>query len=282
MAKAPAQSTEVAVVKTGELEDKKAQNAVLASQFDEYSGLGLENITSNDIAIPYFRILGPLSPQVNKRDGKYIQGAEPGMFFNSATSEIYEGEKGIYVIPCYYQRKFVEWTPRDKGGGRVAIYDIDNPIQQRTTKNEKGTDILPNGNELADTAEFYVILLTDEGPSFALISMTSTQLKKSRKWNTIIKNQRYQNNLGLFKPMPMMSVVYHLRTVEERNDKGTWFGYEMAKDRFLNLEDDEDHALFQMGVAFHDSVSKGAVKVVTDEEGAGATAPGMPDDNIPF
>jgi hypothetical protein len=44
----------------------------------------------SDLALPFIRILGQLSPQVNKRDAKYVQGAEAGMIYNSVTNQLYD------------------------------------------------------------------------------------------------------------------------------------------------------------------------------------------------
>ena len=37
---------------------------------------GAQNISQEDLALPFLKILGQLSPEVNKRDGKYVEGAE--------------------------------------------------------------------------------------------------------------------------------------------------------------------------------------------------------------
>ena len=83
---------------------KKAQAGALAiSNLEADSGKGLGNIGQEDLALPFLKIMGQLSPEVNKKDGKYVKGAEPGMIFNSVTSELFDGEKGINVVPCYYK-----------------------------------------------------------------------------------------------------------------------------------------------------------------------------------
>ena len=41
---------------------------------------GAQNISQEDLALPFLKILGQLSPEVNKRDGKYVEGAEPGKY----------------------------------------------------------------------------------------------------------------------------------------------------------------------------------------------------------
>ena len=63
---------------------------------------GFDNMTQEDLALPFVRILGQLSPQVTAGDAKYIEAAKPGMIYNTVTSELYDGKIGIMVIPCYY------------------------------------------------------------------------------------------------------------------------------------------------------------------------------------
>jgi len=49
---------------------------------------GFENMTQEDMALPFIRILGQLSPQVTDGDSKYVEGAKPGMIYNTVTSEV--------------------------------------------------------------------------------------------------------------------------------------------------------------------------------------------------
>ena len=107
-------------------------------------GTGLEDASAEDYAIPFLRILQGGSPQVKKSEGKYIQGSEEGDIFNTVSSEIVKSDKGIIVVPCYYQKKYIEWISRDtKGGGFVAAHDS-REILNQTTRNEKGAFIFFN------------------------------------------------------------------------------------------------------------------------------------------
>ena len=90
---------------------KKKANAVAAVNFEDDAGQGL-NMTQEDLALPFLKVLGQLSPECNKRDAKYVEGAEPGMIINTVTNEIYNGEKGIDVIPVHYKRQYIEWQDR--------------------------------------------------------------------------------------------------------------------------------------------------------------------------
>ena len=72
--------------------------------FGDDAAKGFENMTQDDMALPFVRILGQLSPQVTDGDAKYIEGAKPGNIYNTVTSELYDGKKGIKIIPCYYKK----------------------------------------------------------------------------------------------------------------------------------------------------------------------------------
>ena len=79
----------------------KAKTNGSVSLFGDDLSKGFENMTQEDMALPFVRILGQLSPQVTEGDAKYISGAKPGMIYNTVTSECFDGKKGMKVIPCY-------------------------------------------------------------------------------------------------------------------------------------------------------------------------------------
>lgn len=258
----------------------KAQSTAVAvaEEFEQFAGFGMDQVRPEDMSIPFLRILAQLSPQVNKRDGAYVEGAEAGMIYNTVANEAYDGDKGILVIPCYYNRRYVEWKPREKGGGYVASYDVDDKIVHTTFRDDRGNDVLPNGNLLTNTAQFFVLLMDDEGmPQRCLVTMTSTQLKKARKWVTQMQSRTAMGRNGMF-VLPMMSQVYRLRTVEERNDKGSWFGWEISHERPLDLTTEK--AIFDLGVSFSTSVRSGEVKVKEDH-GEGPSSR-VSDEDVPF
>jgi len=251
----------------------------LAGEFEDFAGLGMDQVSTDDMSIPFLRVLAQLSPQVNKRDGAYVQGAEAGMIYDTVANEVFDGEQGVLVVPCYYSRRYVEWKPREKGGGYVNSYGANDPIVNTTYRDDRGNDVLPNGNLLSNTAQFFLLRLDESGiPQRCLLTMTSTQLKKARKWVTQMQSRTAMGKNGLY-TLPMMSQVYRLRTVEERNDKGSWFGWEVAHAREVNLNNQNDKTLFQMAVDFSKSVKAGEVKVKEDQ---GEPSTPVHDDSVPF
>ena len=225
-----------------------------SNMFEEDAAKGLGKIGQEDLALPFLKILGQLSPEVNKRDGKYVEGAEPGMIYNSVSGELYDGVKGIDVIPCFYKLEYIEWKDRGEGlGAPVAIYDSSSDIMSKTKPDANYKDRLPNGNYIEKTASHFVIIMGDN-PSTALISMKSTQLKISRKWNTMMNGIRLKGAKGLFTPASF-SHIYKLKTTQMSNDKGTWFGWEVSKVGPIT-----DQSLYSQAKSFSESISKGAVK----------------------
>mgnify|MGYP001324986781 FL=1 len=231
-----------------------------ANVFEEDAAKGLGNIGQQDLALPFLKILGQLSPEVNKRDGKYVEGAEPGMIYNSVSGELYDGAKGIDVIPAFYKLEYVEWKDRGEGsGGPVAVHDSSSDIMSQTKADANFKDRLPNGNYVEKTASHFVII-TGDSPTTALISMKSTQLKISRKWNSMMSGIKLKGQNGLFTPASF-SHIYRLKTTQMSNDKGTWFGWEVSKVGPIT-----DQQLYQQAKWFSESISKGSVKAKHGED----------------
>ena len=233
---------------------EKKSAGLPANVFEDDAAKGLGKIGQDDLALPFLKILGQLSPEVNKRDGKYVEGAEPGMIYNSVSGELYDGVKGIDVIPCFYKLEYIEWKDRGEGlGAPVNIYDSSSDIMSKTTPDANYKDRLPNGNYIDKTASHFVII-TGDNPATALISMKSTQLKISRKWNSMMSGIKMKGANGLFTPASF-SHIYRLKTTQMSNDKGTWFGWEVSK-----VGPVTDQSLYSQAKSFSENISKGSVK----------------------
>ena len=228
----------------------KKEGALATNMFEADANMGAQNISQEDLALPFLKILGQLSPEVNKRDGKYVEGAEPGKIINTVTNALYDS---IQVVPCHYKRQYIEWQDRGQSSGApVAIHQADSDIISQTTRGKDYKDRLPNGNYLDNTANHFV-LVVGNNPETALISMKSTQLKVSRKWNSMMMGIKMQGKNGLFTP-PTYSHIYNLKTVQMSNDKGTWFGWDVEK-----VGPVADKSIYDMAKNFATSVGKGEI-----------------------
>lgn len=233
----------------------KATNTavVLASNFEEDAQSGFNGMTQEDFALPFLKLLTSTSPEIGE-----MEGAMPGMVLNSVTNELYDGKKGLLVIPTAYVRQYIEWAPRGSGSGApIAIHSATSDILTRTHR-EPGDnkDYLDNGNYVENTANHYVMVLGDDGiPTPALIVMRSTQLKKSRKWNSMMMSTKLMGKSGPYTP-PMYSQIYRLTTQAESNDKGKWYGWEIER-----VGSVEDMTVYAAAKSFANSIGNGDVKV---------------------
>ena len=236
--------------------------ALSTNLFEADANKGSQNITQEDLALPFLKVLGQLSPEVNKRNGKYVEGAEPGMILNTVTNEIYDGSKGIEVLPVFYKRQLVEWQDRGESkGAPVAIHEATSDIMSKTTRDKSYKDRLPNGNYIENTANHFVVLL-GKNPTTALISMKATQLKVSRKWNSMMMGIRMQGANGVFTP-PTYSHIYKLKTVQMSNDKGTWFGWDVTK-----IGPVTDKSVYAISKTFAERVGKGEIQAKPEADEA--------------
>lgn len=249
-------------------------------------GAGAQNIKASDTQTPLLTVLQSNSPQCKKMDGKYIKGAEEGHFFNNVTNEVYDGAAGIIVVPCFFEKVYIEWKPNR--GGFVEIHGVDTPLKDQvkmvpSSENpDKLIPILPNGNILIETNQHYVLLLKEDG-SFepAVMPMSSSALKTSRQWNTLIKRVMLQGKSGMFNPASYYC-HYKITTVARQNDDFSWAGMSVE-----NLGPVPTNEIYSAGRALEQAVNAGTVKVkqeLNDEPGvtAGQASATAKDDEIPF
>lgn len=248
-----------------------ADSSLVLSHLEEDAGMGTENIGMKDMVVPLLFILQSGSPQVKKSEPDYMPEAEESMFFNKNTKRLYEGEsKGILVIPCFYDMRVFEWSP-DRGGLR-GIHPIETTLKSEAKwvedKDGKRSFELPNGNSLVDTAQYFCLLLDeDDGPTPIVIPMYSTALKKSREWNTLVKNLLLEKDGKKFNPA-MFSQIYTMRTEVMAKDNHSWWTWKI--DHYGSIADPE---LYTAAKQLHQMASKGAVQADTSSANEGGDVP---------
>lgn len=256
---------------------KAKETAISSDVLDdifEHAGEGAA-FDSSEMQIPFVRLLQPLSPQLNKKKPEYIEGASSGDAFNNVTGQYWEGEAGIKVIPCFQTTKYLEFVPRDMGGGFRGEIAPNDPILQRTDR-QGSKEILPTGNELVKSDQHFCLIVEEDG-SFqpAVIDMKSTQLKVSRRWKTQIAMQKVKHPKdGRMITPPVFATMWQLRSVEESNDQGSWSNWAVEK---VGMVDNRD--LLLEAKAFRDSIMAGEVKAAPEEHVSSRASDG---DDIPF
>ena len=232
---------------------------VIAEQYSEDAGGGFEEAGTESFAIPFLSILQSGSPQCKKSDGAYIKGAEEGMLFNSVTNEIFDGEKGLEVIPCHYTHRYIEWKLRENGGGFVGEYLPSDGIVGTTVRDDKNRNMLANGNQLSDTRNHYVLIRGADGTlTPAIMSLSSSQIKESKRWMSMMQGQKVKDPTdGMFKIAPMYSSVYRVTTVPQTKDQYSWFGYKFTMESKVPSDSGE----YLEAKSFSHAVKSGMTKV---------------------
>jgi hypothetical protein len=235
---------------------------------DLLSGEGVDYDTS-ELQIPFVRVIQALSPQIKKNDSAFIKGASQGDAFNTVTGDYWSGEEGFEVVPCLQQTKYLEFIPRDQGGGGfVGELSADDPNIARATRTG-GKEILPNGNELVKSDQHYCMLIGSDGLyQPVIVDMKSTQLSVSRRWKTQIAMLKVKDAQGVLKTPALFGTVWRLTTVEQSNDMGTWYNWSVEKVKMI-----DDEALLQEAINFRKSIQKGEAKAVVEDHDDKEEAP---------
>jgi hypothetical protein len=265
---------------------KTAAPGALAMPFDygTEAGSGWEGTSNEDFAIPFLSILQSGSPQVKKKGAEYVEGAEEGMLYNTATGELYDGDTGVQIIPCYTEHIFIEWKNKQTdGGGFVGVHSIDSDVvaQARAASKEFGKYTVPveggNPHDLVETFVFYAIQLDAAGEIVGpcMISCSSTKIKAYKAIMTPLRQVKGRPPLFAFK--------LRVATVPEKNAKGDFFNFKITPANGSPVESLIDPAtdLFTVAKEFKDQVVQGKAKIDHSKANAGGSAGGDPPD-VPF
>lgn len=249
----------------------------MEDMFAEDQGDGSQNVGAEDYAIPFITILQKNSPQVDRASTKFIRGADQSNFFNTVTGKFYNSEEPTFFIPCAFQKKYMRWHSRDEGGGLVGEVSPNDPLIVNAKTNARNQITVPGSNDvIIDTHYHYGIFIPPSGvPEWSVISMYSSQLKKSRGWNTLISSIEMTNAATgkAFNP-PRYSHLYRLETVPESADTYNWFGWKITVAGQV-----KDPNLYQKARDFSKAVRENAVRISAPPSHDDVNTN---DDNVPF
>lgn len=208
----------------------KTKNENLPVDASMFSGMdsGFEGTSAETFKTPFMKVLQQLSPELKKKSPEYIEGAEAGMFCNSATKELYTE---LNVVILKVEHSLISWKP-DRGGfaGRSnkalegdVVSDV-NGLQKWDTL----------GNEVVDTIEFFCLNIDNPADVF-ILSLSRASYKHARSFATRLRMLKADG-----KPVNVSwAGVWNIRLTEEKNDKGEWYtiGNTPTFTRFINRDE---------------------------------------------
>ena len=252
--------------------EEGAVPVALLDNMEAEAGAGFEDAGADDFSIPFISLLQKGSPQCDEDSDGFVEGAKPGMFWDSGAMSILCHADGtpmetIKVTPIVYERKYNQWKDRDSGGGFVATHAPDADILTKAVRDERGRLVLNDDTHLMDTRQFFVMLYAEDMASArpAIIGMSSTQIKKGRQWMTRMAEFKVDGKTGKFNP-PMYGQIWELGQVGESNAKGNWKGWKIGEPELVS-----NSAVFEAAKSFRESIQSGAIQVAAPPQGAGET-----------
>jgi len=213
------------------------------------AGRGNEEVDTQDLTIPRLQIIQALSDQRKKKSASYIEGADEGMSYNTATGELFEAE--VYIIPVYFKKEFLVWTKVVSSDGFRGSFNTE---LEAVNAIANATDEKPEDLYVSETHQQYCLLIdpTTKATQEIVLSMKSSQIKVSKKLNTQVRingGDRFSN-------------VYVFTPVEESGKKGDYFNWSFKKAGYTPEE------AFKNGEAMYDSISAGEKTVTREQEGS--------------
>lgn len=261
-----AESTELALQESKALALAADLGFMDASDFD---GAGMEGADKDSFAIPFIQILQKMSPKVDEDSAEYIPGAKAGMLYNTVTGELFDGKKGLHIIPCYYKRTYILWGGREGDGGYKGEFTVEEveALKLDPTKlvtidgrmyvpNEDGSVNEKKNDYYADTRSHFVLTVNPETGEFgtAILGLASTQIKSSKKLMTALSQKKVK--LGdTMKTPPTFANMVKVTTTGMQNEKGSWSAINFELDGMVT-----NRAHFDAAKEFYKIVHSGEAK----------------------
>ena len=283
----------------------RGSTAIAAYDFGDTANRGHENVDMDTILVPFLTVLHYQCPQIVEADPQYVEGAKPGMMFDTGSKEIFDGRVGMEALFVYTEHLYTKWIPRNRedgggggSGGFRGIASLNDPIAvalREKYKYQKMPYFDPDANEgKGENIEFveqqnvgivYGVPNFEECefPRTAILALTSTRLKPYRAFMTQLTRIRYFNPLTRRMDKPALYTHRNrIVTVPQSEGGQHWFNfsYRLAMPgRSEHSALKPDGELFRYADAFYEAWRGGSMQA--DYEGM-ADATGSEDDVIPM
>lgn len=209
--------------------------AVLTPEEEELKQLAEKNtkFDRNELVVPRLKILQPLSPEVQDGENQYIQGAKPGMFFNTSSGKLTPGQEGMLVVVVGHQRQTIQWVPREAGGGLVKIWGSDEGWKQLCEPGErdKFVPVTREGHTIDKQRSFLIFDVNRQtgevDPSF--FNLKGTGNRVANLLATMLSQTRIKMSNGEVITPPFYYYTYKLTLDRLTNSKGTWWSPKFSK-----------------------------------------------------
>lgn len=275
--------------------DKKAlvkANAgavALADGYGDSAGDGFQNVSQDDLQIPFLTVLQSNSPQVKPVD-KGGLGLELGMLYNTVTQDHFDGSVGIGLVPAVTAHEWVEWADRDAGGGFIARHKPEDQLVIDAKSSQAFGQYKNGSNHLVETFYIYGVMFdleTNESLGTVCVSFSSTKIKSYKRCMTALSQFQLkipqENGQTRKITPPLFAHTLRVTAVDDKNSQGEFQNLVLSaangsiRESLIAQDDDR----FQDAMDLKDSILKGRASAAY---GSAETAGDGDDDsdNAPF
>lgn len=239
---------------------------------------GFENQDQSFTTVPFLDVLQPNSPMVASGD------AQAGSLLLKSSGDVISGKEGILFTPAICQREFVEWRPRDDGGGLVARHTPTSPIAMQVQAAQRtGKFKTADGTEIIETFYLWGARLDanlQPTGEMVVIPCTSTKIKPLKNLMGSLRAQMVQ--VGNTKQrVPLFGNVVKMTTVFQKKDNYSFYNvvFTPVNGTPKASRVDPSHPAFQAAAELHTLVSSGRARMA--DESRDGDAP-VSDEETPF
>lgn len=208
---------------------------------------GSENVGQEDVLIPRLGIAQEgMSPQLKKQNENYIPDLEGGNLFNTVDSEVY-GDS-VTVVPLFFFKNFIEFTPMSAGGGVVQMYNTQDEVPREKLafgRDGQGGTIPPVVTEFKN--RMCLLIMPGRKPAPIVVSFKSSGLKAAKRWNSLIMATN----------LPAFARSYQLKSILKTKGQQTWYVLDVQPQEFVPAE------FFDQAKKYFEDLSQGGYKVDT-------------------
>jgi hypothetical protein len=239
----------------------KAQAHALALPIPR-SARGKEALDDTDIYPARLSLAQDTTPQAKKRDDAYIEGLEPGMFFNSITGEVFGADVTIAIVGV--TKRAVMLDADGKITERGLAWTDDRCLSPGEDANGKW--IKPEATRIYD---YLVVRVVDGEPSRPMaMSLKKTAFKAGKRLNSLMQQT----------PGDAWETLYKVSTQIEVGGGNSYF---VPKFGYLAMSGEKrkaPEAVVAICSRLYDALSAGRVQEVEDT----VDAPTVDENEPPF
>jgi hypothetical protein len=198
---------------------------VFLKNVGELGFTGFENYDSDLYPIPFLKIAQTQSDETQKKNPAYINGLEPGMFYNSISGKVY-GEN-INVVLLNFEHAYMRYG-QEKGsfGGKYSLDEMTLRVREgkylpqmsNFVSVETGGKKNEPVEKCVETLALYVMLPDYPDDGVMVFSFANTGFKYAKKW--LVKARAYR--IPGIAASYLFAAIWSVGTLLNTNDRGSW------------------------------------------------------------